>query len=160
MQNTSIYTYKEESSLCFCLFVLHAFGHGTSKCNQTLQGSSSHPGGGQRLLFVEKNIGPPPAKGPPVYLTNEITAFGSIEELLSSTLWADTRHVPRDFRGCWAWICGLFASKSDWLTENQKEFSCQETSCSNFRFREKSQVGAFRGGEFELGIQSPWNLIG
>ena len=89
MSNTSIYLsiyIKKKVCLFVCLFVLHAFGHGTSKCNQTFQGPSSHPGGGQRLLFVENNVGPPPTKGPPVYLINEIAAFGSIEELLSSML--------------------------------------------------------------------------
>jgi len=42
--------YKGEClSVCLsvCLFVLHAFGHGTSKCNETLQGIPFGPGEGQ-----------------------------------------------------------------------------------------------------------------
>jgi hypothetical protein len=68
-----------------CLSVLYAFRHRTSKCNQTLQGILFHPEEGQRLLFTEEKIDPPPAKGWTMYLTNEIAAFGSIGEILNST---------------------------------------------------------------------------
>ena len=50
----SIYIYKEES-LFVCLSVLYAFGHRATKCDQTFQESSSHPGGGQQLLFSQKD---------------------------------------------------------------------------------------------------------
>ena len=48
------YIYKEES-LFVCLFVLYAFGHRATKCDQTFQESSSHPGGGQQLLFSQND---------------------------------------------------------------------------------------------------------
>jgi hypothetical protein len=35
--------------------------------------------------FLPKKIDPPPAKGRTMYLTDEITAFGSIGEVLNST---------------------------------------------------------------------------
>jgi hypothetical protein len=76
--------YKEEC-LFVCLSVRYAFRHRTSKCNQTLQGILFRPEEGQRLLFIKK-IYPPPAKGRTMYLTNEIAAFGSIGEVLNSTL--------------------------------------------------------------------------
>jgi len=41
----SIYIYKEES-LFVCLSVLHAFGHGTNKCDEALQGIRFQPGEG------------------------------------------------------------------------------------------------------------------
>jgi hypothetical protein len=36
--------------------------------------------------FLLKKISPSSVKGPPLYLTNQIAALGSIGELLSSTL--------------------------------------------------------------------------
>ncbi len=36
--------------------------------------------------FSPKNTGPPPVTGPSIYRTNDVAAFCSIEELLSSTL--------------------------------------------------------------------------
>ena len=44
-----IYIYKEES-LSVCLFVLHAFGHGTSKCTEILHRISFRPEEGHRAV--------------------------------------------------------------------------------------------------------------
>jgi hypothetical protein len=71
--------------LYVCIYVLYAFRHRTSQCIHTFQEPASCPGEGQRLLFVEKKIGPPPAKGQPVYLTNQIATFNSIGKFLNST---------------------------------------------------------------------------
>jgi len=37
-----------------CLFVRYAFEHGTSKCNEILQGIPFRPGEGRRILFHPK----------------------------------------------------------------------------------------------------------
>jgi hypothetical protein len=52
--SASIYI-KKKVCLSVCLFVLHAFGHGATKCDQTFQESSSHPEEGQQLLFTQKD---------------------------------------------------------------------------------------------------------
>ena len=47
-------------SVCLfvCLSVRYTFGDRMSKCNQTFQKLSSHPGEGRHLLFFLKKINP------------------------------------------------------------------------------------------------------
>ena len=38
----------------FVVFVIYAFGHGTTKCNETLQAIPFRPGEGRRVVFDPK----------------------------------------------------------------------------------------------------------
>ena len=50
------------------------------------------PRGRSTATFLPKRCGPSPAAGSLFNLTNQIAAFGSIEELLSSRSWLVSRH--------------------------------------------------------------------
>jgi hypothetical protein len=51
--HSSIYI-KKKVCLFVCLFVRYAFEHGTSKCNEILQGIPFRPGEGRRIIFDPK----------------------------------------------------------------------------------------------------------
>jgi hypothetical protein len=45
---------KKKVCVCVCLFVIHAFGHDTTKCNEILQAIPFQPGEGRRVVFNPK----------------------------------------------------------------------------------------------------------
>jgi hypothetical protein len=85
MLSKSIYIDKEEY-LSICLFVMHFH---TIRANAIkLSSNSSFIKEKVKDYFFPESIGSSSAKSPPLCLTNQISATGSIGELLSSTLCA------------------------------------------------------------------------
>ena len=92
------------------MYVLYAFGHGATKCDQTFPRIPSSSGDRSTSNFFPEKCGPSPATGFPTYLNNQIAAFCSNVDWWNSMLWSSSRHWLEGFRGCWTWIWCLFAS--------------------------------------------------
>ncbi len=70
-----------------CLYVCMFFMHFDTVRASASKLSRDHPLIQEKVkdYFLSKKIDLPPSKGLPVYLTNQIAAFNSIEKLLNST---------------------------------------------------------------------------
>ncbi len=108
---SSIYI-KNKDFVCVCLFVIHAFGHDTIKCNEILQAISFRPGGSRRVVFNLKFS----SQG---YLPPPIVEFTTINTFPESLcVWLLSKQIDPLSHYIWQSMKG---KRNSWLVKTSKQ---------------------------------------
>jgi hypothetical protein len=107
-----IYIYKEEC-LCVCLFIIYAFGHDMTKCNEILQAIPFRPGEGRRVVFNPK-FSPQGGVCPPPIV--RFTTINTIPESLCAWLFLNSlkMKVYKNLRFLQLCISFRILKKNEW----------------------------------------------